>query len=151
MLNKLLTAITLLCFSVVANAAAMENCINQDSLIKKDAEFERLLVEKSLEGLTKLLHPNFVWIHNHASQIDNSRQELLDFLKDTWMKNPEAKTTRKQYDVAALIHSNTGVVFGYSDVFRNGQTFTYNFMRTYVLDSGDCVILSNHTMLIPKS
>jgi hypothetical protein len=150
-MDKLLTTITLLCFSVSVNPAVTENCINEDSLIKKDAEFERLLVEKSLDGITKLLHPNFVWIHNHASRIENSRQELLTFLEDTWTRNPTAQTTRTQYDVKALIHSHTGVVFGFSDVFRNGQTFTYNFMRTYVVESGDCVILSNHTMLIPDS
>ena len=140
----LIASLFLTPFSVQAN------CINEESLLALDASFDRSISDRSLETLKIILHPSFTWVHDHASHIDNSREELLTFFAGVWERSPSAEHIRIQRDIRTLIHTYTGIVFGFTDVSRGGQDLTFNFMRTYVIEDGNCVILSNHTMEIPK-
>ena len=103
-------------------------------------------------SLEKLLHRDFVWVHDHAGTIQESRAALIDPMR--W--RPPNSAARRQEDLSVVIFENTAIVYGYANVERtedyvsrtgNPRPVKYHFVRTYV-GRGDQGIrlLGNHTM-----
>lgn len=131
--------------------SAQESCLTSDSLKKLDASWEKALLEMNLDFLETTLSENFIWIHDHASQID-SKESLLASGQKFVERNTRNSKSRIQKNIQVIISGNTGIVTGFTDVVRiNGTTrTTYNFMRTYAEIDGKCYLIANHTMAIPE-
>lgn len=162
-INNLL-ALTLAILSVfstkiVANPNAL-TCLNEESLLQQDAQYEVALLNDNYQFLEKNLHPNFVWVHNHASFVQDSREALLGPMRKRKQNNKPAYSTKRTQDsVQVLLANTTAVLHGYTVVERaNSPTdkagnkigVRYHFMRTYYEENGKCLLLANHTMLIPE-
>ena len=135
------------------------DCLEKATLLRTDASYERALVEDNFSLLENLIHPTFNWVHNHASYIEQSRDALLAPMKERRKAGKDGYSVRReQSNLVYLRHGATGVIHGFTDVYRdktklNGpdKQFTrYHFMRTYAMDKGSCKLLANHTMEIPE-
>ena len=47
-----------------------------------DADYELALLQGSVEFLEQHFHPDFVWVHNQVSSIQESREALLGPMRD---------------------------------------------------------------------
>ena len=139
-------------FAVPATA----DCLAEDSVRRLDAEYENSLVTGDYAALERLLHPDFVWVHNHAGFIQRSREELAGPIRATMQSGSPAMVSlsRKQNDVSVVRAGGTSVIYGFTDVTRtdsyvqktgNPKHVRYHFMRTYIEQMGECALLSNHT------
>ncbi|WP_070965559.1 nuclear transport factor 2 family protein [Vibrio sonorensis] len=129
-----------------------------------DSSWETALNEGDRNAVEQLLHPDFVWVHNKAEMIQNSKADFLEFFRVAFEKSASLprdirRGVRRSRDVTALIHESTAVVFGYVDVKRPGgdkqqaderPVLTFHFMRTYVKGGQDYQLISNHTMLLSE-
>lgn len=149
-MKKINLTIIILVLSII-KISAQESCLTSDSLKKLDASWEKALLEMNLDFLETTLSENFIWIHNHASQID-SKESLLMSGQKLVKSNTRNSKSRIQKDVKVIISGNTGIVTGFTEVVRiDGTTrTTYNFMRTYSEIDGKCYLIANHTMAIPE-
>ena len=48
----------------------------QEQLVELDKGWERALLNSEVEFLDKLLAEEFIWVHNHATQIDGKAEAL---------------------------------------------------------------------------
>lgn len=130
-------------------ALAEDKCLEPVALIKFDSEWERALFKVDVAWLELHLAEEFVWVHNHASLVDSK----LTLLAPARVARAQASPTRSrvQYEVEARVVGSTGVVTGFTVVDRGAGAKKYNFMRTYVVVSGRCLLLGNHTMVVPES
>nr|WP_299384151.1 nuclear transport factor 2 family protein [Allomuricauda sp.] len=149
-MKKLNLAIIFLTISLF-KISAQEGCLTTDNLKALDASWEKALLEVNLDFIRKNVSDNFIWVHNHAGQID-SKASLLQSGQKLVDNNTRNAKSRIQKDVNVIISGNTGIVTGFTEVVRiNGTTrTTYNFMRTYAEIDGKCTLLANHTMAIPE-
>lgn len=131
-----------------SNAQADNRCLDPDSLLDFDAEWERALLEVDVDWLEAHVSDQFVWVHNHASQIDS--KEILLARADVAREKRALTRSRVQSDVEARIVGTTGLVTGFTVVDRESGAVRYNFMRTYAVVSGRCLLLGNHTMAVPE-
>ena len=115
-----------------------------------DASWEKALLEMNLDFIKNRVSDDFIWIHNHASRIDN-KDSLLKSGQKFVDSNTRNSKSRVQKEVTVVISGNTGVVTGFTEVVRsNGTTrTTFNFMRTYAEVDGQCYLIANHTMAMP--
>ena len=130
----------------------MSNLTEQD-LRSLDAGFDQALIDQSVEFLEKLLHKDFVWVHDHAGTIQESRAALLDPMKEG---RPSSSAARRQEDIAVVILENTAIVYGYTNVERTAdyvertddpRLLKYHFMRTYAgIGDRRTQLIGNHTM-----
>nr|WP_136250689.1 nuclear transport factor 2 family protein [Ningiella ruwaisensis] len=152
-------AATSLLIASYATSYANANCLQEDAIRAVDAKYEKALLENDYAYLTNLLHPNFVWVHNHASYIEESREALLAPMRQRVAEGrPSHSVARTQEGVAVLIVENTAVLRGFTSVERHdtqtndsGEKLkdVYHFMRTYILYDDKCTLLANQTMAIP--
>ena len=145
---KLITAAVLI-LGLGGNAALAEpSCLDPSALVQFDSEWEKALLEVDVAWFERHLSEEFVWVHNHAALVD-SKETLT---APSRIARAEASPTRSrvQSDVKARIAGSTGVVTGYTIVDRGAGAKKYNFMRTYAVVSGRCVLLGNHTMVVPE-
>ncbi|MCH6258513.1 nuclear transport factor 2 family protein [Puniceicoccaceae bacterium K14] len=148
----------------------------KETLMILDAEWENAVLETNLDIFEQCLHPDFVWIHNHANSTQIGKEAFLERARKK-VKNARAKTpnlvlpkgnklgplvgsARTQHNVKILLEGNTAVIYGYT--FKDYSNYRmktrneperrvyYNFMRTYVRKDGHWQLLSNHTMQIPS-
>ena len=136
-----------------------KDCLTASNLLALDAQYEYSMLNDNYQFFEKNLHTNFVWIHNHATYVQNSRAELVDPMRKRIQENkPSYSSKRTQEDVQVLTANMTGVVHGYTTVERSSSPRDamgnkigdrYHFMRTYYKENDACYLLSNHTMLIP--
>lgn len=129
--------------------SAQEACMEPESLVRLDAEWERALLERDAVRLNSLLADDFVWVHNHASAVD-SKETLLRGASGPLPEGAPVTRSRTRSGVEARVLGRTGVVSGYTLVDRGPSPTTYHFMRTYVEVDGVCLLLANHTMEVPE-
>ena len=147
---KYLLAIATFLLSLIP-ALTYAGCMNQESLLALEDRWSDAFARQSVTDVRRLLHPKFVWVHDHAGMIHNSPDELLSFLSGVWRESLAENPPSADRDVKTIIHAGTGIVYGYTDAQRNGQIITYHFMRTYVIEDDSCVILAIHTMEVPEA
>ena len=138
----LLLAFLLLAFSSLAQST-------QEQLVELDKGWERALLNSEVEFLENLLAEEFVWVHNHATQIDG-KAEALSRAKKIRAGQQDDTRNRSPRDHQVVLLGQTAVVSGFTVVDRGPQPTTYHFMRTYALIDGKWKLLANHTMAIPE-
>ena len=138
----LLLPLLLLRFSSLAQSS-------HEQLVELDKGWERALLNSEVEFLDQLLAEEFVWVHNHASQIDG-KAEALSRAKKIRAGQPDDTRNRSPRDQKVLLLVQTAVVSGFTVVDRGPQPTNYHFMRTYALVDGKWKLLANHTMAIPE-
>uniref|UniRef100_UPI0040476256 nuclear transport factor 2 family protein n=2 Tax=Algoriphagus sp. TaxID=1872435 RepID=UPI0040476256 len=136
--------LTLLIISVSSFAQT-----TQEQLVALDKGWERALLNSDVEFLDTLLAEEFVWVHNHASQIDG-KAEALNRAKKIRAGQQDDTRDRSPRDHQVVILEQTAVVSGFTVVDRGPQPTTYHFMRTYALVAGKWELIANHTMAIPE-
>ena len=137
--------LTLLIISVSSFAQT-----TQEQLVALDKGWERALLNSDVEFLDTLLAEEFVWAHNHASQIDG-KAEALNRAKKIRAGQQDDTRDRSPRDHQVVILRQTAVVTGFTVVDRGPQPTTYHFMRTYALVAGKWKLIANHTMAIPET
>uniref|UniRef100_UPI0040473CF6 nuclear transport factor 2 family protein n=2 Tax=Algoriphagus sp. TaxID=1872435 RepID=UPI0040473CF6 len=137
--------LTLLIISVSSFAQT-----TQEQLVALDKGWERALLNSDVEFLDTLLAEEFVWVHNHASQIDG-KAEALNRAKKIRAGQQDDTRDRSPRDHQVVILEQTAVVTGFTVVDRGPQPTTYHFMRTYALVAGKWKLIANHTMAIPET
>jgi hypothetical protein len=137
-----LLTLLLLAFSSLAQTT-------QEQLVELDKGWEKALLNSEVEFLDKLLAEEFVWVHNHATQIDG-KAEALSRAKKIRAGQQDDTRNRSPRDHQVVILEQTAVVSGFTVVDRGPQPTTYHFMRTYVLVTGKWKLIANHTMAIPE-
>ena len=121
----------------------------QQQLVELDKGWERALLNSEVEFLENLLAEEFIWVHNHASQIDG-KAEALNRAKNIRAGQQDDTRNRSPRDHQIVILGQTAVVSGFTVVDRGPQPTTYHFMRTYALVAGKWKLIANHTMAIPE-
>ena len=143
---------------------AQEQCLSDLSIKALDAEFESAINVGSLVRIEKLLHPDFVWVHNHAGSIQETKQGFVEFFAQSFGRYSAVplgplQGIRAQHDVKVIRAGNSSVIYGFVEITRPGPIpagrdsrpiETYHFMRTYVYSDNGCLLLANHTMNIPN-
>uniref|UniRef100_UPI0040480359 nuclear transport factor 2 family protein n=1 Tax=Algoriphagus sp. TaxID=1872435 RepID=UPI0040480359 len=122
----------------------------QEQLVALDKGWERALLNSDVKFLDTLLAEEFVWVHNHASQIDG-KAEALNRAKKIRAGQQDDTRNRSPRDHQVVILEQTAVVTGFTVVDRGPQPTTYHFMRTYALVAGKWKLIANHTMAIPET
>ena len=122
----------------------------QEQLVALDKGWERALLNSDVKFLDTLLAEEFVWVHNHASQIDG-KAEALNRAKKIRAGQQDDTRDRSPRDHQVVILEQTAVVTGFTVVDRGPQPTTYHFMRTYALVAGKWKLIANHTMAIPET
>jgi ketosteroid isomerase-like protein len=121
----------------------------QEQLVELDKGWERALLNSEVEFLENLLAEEFVWVHNHATQIDG-KAEALSRAKKILAGQQDDTRNRSPRDHQVVLLGQTAVVSGFTVVDRGPQPTTYHFMRSYALVDGKWKLLANHTMAIPE-
>lgn len=143
-----LAAGLLLAFSAT-DALAQSGCLDRDALVRLDAEWENALLERDVSWLEAHLADEFVWVHNHAGQVD-TKASLLASVRGA-SAGVAPTRSRVQSGVKARIVGSTGLTTGFTVVDRGTGPTRYSFMRTYVAVAGRCLLLGNHTMVVPET
>ena len=139
----LLLAFLLSAFSSLAQTT-------QEQLIELDKGWERALLNSEVGFLDDLLAEEFVWVHNHATQIDG-KADALNRAKNIRAGQQDDTRNRSPRDHQVVLLGQTAVVSGFTVVDRGPQPTTYHFMRTYTLVAGKWKLIANHTMAIPEA
>lgn len=135
-------------------------CINEASILKIDAQYEKALIIQDIDFLSQHLHPEFVWVHNHADFINYGAESILQPMRERISagRNSSSKK-RQQSDVRVISLENTAVIYGFTEIERteeyvsqtgNPHPVKYHFMRTYVEQEGVCRLVANHTMEVGR-
>lgn len=143
-----LAAGLLLAFSATGTLAE-SSCLDPGALVRLDAEWEKALLERDVSWLEAHLADEFVWVHNHADQVD-TKASLLASVRGA-SAGAAPTRSRVQSGVEARIVGSTGLTMGFTVVDRGPGPTRYSFMRTYVALAGRCLLLGNHTMVVPES
>ena len=145
---KQLKLIVLFIALSISSGYAQEACLTENSLKNLDTSWEKAQLNLNFEHINSILAEDFIWVHNHASTIDDKAAVLERINRHTKEKNKDTRS-RISKDVKVIIAGKTGIVSGITIVDRGPSPVTYHFMRTYVEISGKCYLLANHTMAIP--
>ena len=121
----------------------------QDQLLELDKSWEKALLNSEVAVLEELLAEEFIWVHNHASQIDG-KEEALSRAKKIRAGQQDDTRNRTPREQKVVLLGQTAVVSGFTLVDRGPQPTDYHFMRTYALVEGKWKLLANHTMAIPE-
>jgi ketosteroid isomerase-like protein len=121
----------------------------QEQLVELDKGWEKALLNSEVAILEELLAEEFIWVHNHASQIDG-KEEALSRAKRILAGQQDDTRNRNPRDQKVVLLGQTAVVSGFTLVDRGPQPTNYHFMRTYALVEGKWKLLANHTMAIPE-
>ena len=112
---------TLVLFSVllliVAAGVAQAQCLTQENIRRLDAGFDEALLHGSIDFFEQNLHPEFVWVHNHASSIERSRDDRLTLMRERASAG-RINAQRTQADVSVVLAGQVAVVYGFTDVER---------------------------------
>ncbi len=144
-------------------ALVSAQCTSIELVLSLDAEFEHSLNVGSIEIVEKLLHPDFVWIHNHAVSSQESKAEFLAFFpqiigRASLLPGNQRTGIRAQHDLKVILNPGTAIIYGFTDIKRPGGLLSepdsrpllkYHFMRTYIDSGYSCLLTANHTMELP--
>lgn len=142
------TLISSLLFFGIFSMNAIAQTPNPQQLLEMDQGWENALLKSDAVFLENLLADDFIWVHNHAGQIDG-KEAAVSRAKRIQTGQADDTRGRVSRDQKVVILGNTGVVSGYTVVDRGPSPVTYHFMRTYALVDGKFKLLANHTMAIP--
>lgn len=120
----------------------------EKKLISLDEGWEKALLESDVTFLENLLSEDFLWVHNHAGQIDGKEAAISRAKRIQAGQNDDTRN-RTTRDRQVIILGETGLVSGFTVVDRGPSPVTYHFMRTYAQVNGAWKLLGNHTMAIP--
>jgi len=137
----------LLTFILIAYSSIGQT--TQVQLLELDKSWEKALLNSDVAILEELLAEEFIWVHNHASQIDG-KEEALSRAKKIREGQQDDTRNRTPRDQKVVLLGQTAVVSGFTLVDRGPQPTNYHFMRTYALVEGKWKLLANHTMAIPE-
>ncbi len=133
----------------LGQARAQQRCLTPENLRALDAAWEKAQLDSDVETLQSMLAEEFLWVHNHASTIDD-KAAVLDRARRHLSNHTPNANSRISRDLTATVSGATGIVSGYTVVDREPGPVTYHFMRTYVEREGKCYLLANQTMAIPS-
>jgi hypothetical protein len=148
-------SLCVLSVALPATSSGDSSCIDPAEIRQTDRRYEESLVQGDHAFLDGLLADEFIWVHNHAGSTD-SKESLLQRIKTS--RHGSSSKSRNSTDVVVRRKGNAAVVSGFTTVVRPDEyvertgglkSAKYHFMRTYVLVDGKCVLLANHTMLVP--
>lgn len=142
------TIISSLLFFCIFSLNAIAQTPNSQKLLELDQGWENGLLKSDVAFLENLLADDFIWVHNHAGQIDG-KEEAISRAKRILAGQADDTKGRVSRNQKVVILGNTGVVSGYTVVDRGQSPVTYHFMRTYTWVDGEFKLLANHTMAIP--
>ena len=145
---KIVNLVIIVIVLSLASAVAQESCLDSKRLSSLDTEWEKALLESNVEFLDSILAEDFIWVHNHAAGTD-TKEILLKRASDQNVGAAWNPDSRKSKDVKVTVIGSTGIVTGFTIVDRGSTSTTYHFMRTYVEFEGNCLLIANHTMVIP--
>lgn len=131
------------------SAFAQQNCMTEENIKALDAQWEENNIQPDPEFLKIVLAENFVWVHNHASMVD-TKSTVLKKAESMVEKGTTDTRSRIQSEVKVAITGNTAIITGFTVKDSGPKPTTYHFMRTYVEVDGNCLLIGNHTMAIPK-
>jgi hypothetical protein len=131
------------------SAVAQETCLSPSAILDLDEGWERALLESDAEWLSTYLAEDFVWVHDHASNVD-TKAPLVERASDPSYGTAGLARSRLQSDVESRVLGSTAIVTGFTVVDRGVTKTRYNFMRTYAEVEGHCFLLANHTMVVPE-
>ena len=143
---KTIASSLLFLFSISLNAFAQTS--DSQKLLELDQGWEKALLKSDVTFLENILADEFIWVHNHAGQIDG-KVEAIARAKRIQAGQADDTKGRATRDQTVVILGNTGVVSGFTIVDRGPAPVTYHFMRTYAFVDGKFKLLANHTMAIP--
>ncbi len=138
-----------LLLTLLLNAYSSMGQTTQERLLELDKSWERALLNSEVAVLVELLAEEFIWVHNHASQIDG-KAEALSRAKRIRAGQQDDTRNRSAREHQVVLLGQTAVVTGFTLVDRGPQPTNYHFMRTYALVEGKWKLLANHTMAIPE-
>ena len=125
----------------------LADCLAPEALKALDYQYEQALRTGDREFLQQLLRPDFVWVHNHAVAHEG-KADLLARLGADY----QPPKSRESSEVVVIRSDETAVIHGLStvDKFTDGprRANSYRFMRTYVLQEGECYLLAGQTMKV---
>jgi hypothetical protein len=121
--------------------------MNEANITALDAQWEEANLNPNPEFYRKVLSDNFVWVHNHATMIDDKESTVKRAERQLAGDGSNTKS-RIQSDVKVAITGNTAIVTGFTIVDRGPTPIKYHFMRTYVEVDGKCMLVGNHTMAL---
>lgn len=139
----------LLSLFTFCTVSAQQSCMTESSIKALDAKWEETNLNPNPEFFQTVLSDDFVWVHNHASMIDN-KEEVVKRAKAKQANGTSDTKSRIQSDVKVVITGNTAIVTGFTIVDRGPTPTRYHFMRTYVELNGKCLLVGNHTMAVPE-
>lgn len=148
-MNRIALLLILLVYPLLPNWS-QQACLTAEHLIALDANWEQAQLDSDVEMLDAILADEFLWVHNHATTIDDKAAVLERASRHLENNTPNARS-RSSRDVTATISGSTGIVSGYTVVDRDPGPVTYHFMRTYVERGGRCLLLANQTMAMPPT
>ena len=156
-----LKVITLLLFFP---AIVFAQCKTEQQVKQLDAQWEKALLKGDINAVAPLLHDDFVWVHNHASSTQKTKAGFLSYFSKGFAKMATRPThfhanARTQRVLEVIMTPTTAVIYGFTDVLRGNvlktepdvrSVKTYHFMRTYSSVGKSCLLVANHTMLMPN-
>ena len=100
-----------------------ESCLTETSIRTLDLAYEQAVLTGDETFAIASMHPEFTWVHNHASSVQRSRAELLKAFNRTkqMSRNKHDRGHREQSDVEVVIVGDTAVIHGYTLVRRPEQ------------------------------
>ena len=143
---KRLILIPLLLTILVLTSVAQTQ--DHQTLLGLDLGWEKALLDSDVGFLENLLAADFIWVHNHANQIDG-KEAVVSKAKRIQAGQENDTQGRVSRGHTVVTVGNTGVVSGYTVVDKGQSPITYHFMRTYSKVDGKYLLLANHTMAIP--
>jgi len=138
-----------LSFFFAANVFAQQDCMTVAYITALDAQWEEANLHPDPDFFESVLAEDFVWVHNHASMID-TKEAVVKRAENQAAKGTSETRSRVQRDVKVAITGPTAVVTGFTVVDRGPTPTRYHFMRTYVSVDGKCLLVGNHTMVVPE-
>jgi len=130
---------------LVLISSAWGDCLDTANLKTLDYHYEQALRTGDKDFLDQLLAENFVWVHNHAVQLE-TKQKLLG----RFGENYKPTKAREQAEVQVRRLGDTAVIHGSTTVeeFKADGLHinTYQFLRTYVATDKGCRLLAGQTM-----
>ena len=132
-----------------SSVCAQQTCMRAEHIKSLDAKWEEANLNPDPDFMESTLAEEFVWVHNHASLVDN-KTAVVQRAKNQKEIGSSNTRSRTQSKVQVAITGKTAIVTGFTVVDRDPSPVIYHFMRTYAEVEGKCLLVANHTMAVPE-